>query len=151
MRTLPHVTALLLAGCVSLPPNHLDASLRTVDESQRRMVAAGDAAGLEQLAHPGLQINAPTGRVLGREQFLSMMRGGQIKAEQFDRVAETVTVTGRNGVVMGRETFTPPTAASDLGRTYGVVPLQRRYTNVYLLEDGRWRWLARHANVAPRL
>mgnify|MGYP003337286040 CR=1 FL=1 len=32
----------------------------------------------------------------------------------------------------------------------GAVPLDRRYTNVYRREGGRWRWFARHANVVMR-
>ena len=51
-------------------------------------------------------------------------------------------------MVIGREVFTP-TAQSELGRLYGAVPLQRRYTNVYVWQDGRWYWLARQAAVVP--
>ena len=50
---------------------------------------------------------------------------------------------------MGREPFTPK-PASELGRTYGPKPLQRRYTNVYVWEHGRWKWLARQMKIAPR-
>jgi len=150
MRCLAIATVLLLAGCVSVPSQEdAEGTLRSVDEQQRQMVAAANVAGLERLAHPNLRINAPTGRVLTRDQFLSMMRSGQIGAEQFDRIAEVVIITGDQAVVMGRETFTP-TAQSELGRTYGAVPLQRRYTNVYVREAGRWRWVARHANVVQQ-
>src|SRR5687767_144485 len=116
------------------------------DERQRAMVAASDVAGLERLAHANLRINAPGGRVLTREQFLTNMRSGEIAAESFERVAEDVSVSGNVAVVMGRETFTPA-PASELGRTYGSRPLQRRYTNIYVWQQGRWSWLARHANV----
>jgi hypothetical protein len=112
------------------------------------MVATADVDGLAKLAHPNLRINAPTNRVLTREQFLAMMRNGQIGAEGFERTAESVTVTGKIGVVMGFEVFTP-TAASELGKAYGVRPLKRRYTNIYVKENGKWQWLARHANVIP--
>ena len=77
-----------------------------------------------------------------------MMRNGQIGAEEFERTVESVEVSSNVGVVMGRETFTP-TAQSELGRAYGAVPLKRRYTNVYVREQGTWRWFARHANVVP--
>jgi len=30
---------------------------------------------------------------------------------------------------------------------FGAKPLQRRYTNVYVWQRGRWLWLARQANV----
>jgi len=125
-----------------------EAALARIDLEQKAMVARGDAAGLAALSAPGLTINAPTGRVLTREQFLAMMRNGQIGAETFERRVESVRIAGDVGVVMGNEVFTP-TAESELGRTYGAVPLKRRYTNIYVRDHGAWRWFARHANVVP--
>jgi hypothetical protein len=52
----------------------------------------------------------------------------------------------RNEQAYFAKIFTPA-AASELGRTSGARPLQRRYTNIYVWEDGHWFWLARHANV----
>ena len=126
-------------------------TILAVDESQRAMVAAADVRGLDRLAHPNLRINSPGGRVLTRAQFLANMRTGEIAAEAFERTPEDVTISGNTAVVMGREVFTP-SARSELGRLYGAKPLQRRYINVYILQKGRWRWLARQANVvvAPR-
>lgn len=120
--------------------------MRAVDERQRMMVAASDIAGLTGLAHPNLRINAPGNRVLTREQFLTNISTGEIAAEQFERMPEEIMISGDVAVVMGREVFTPA-PASELGRTYGAVALQRRYTNVYVREKGSWLWLARHANV----
>ncbi|MBY9064361.1 nuclear transport factor 2 family protein [Sphingomonas yunnanensis] len=131
------------------PLKAAEAALAALDMQQKGMVARADVGALDALSAPGLTINAPTGRVLTRAQFLAMMRDGRIGAEDFDRTIESVTVDGDLGVVMGREVFTP-TPQSELGRTYGAVPLDRRYTNVYRREGGRWRWFARHANVVAK-
>lgn len=129
--------------------NRDEAALVRLDTDQKGMVSRADIKALEALSAPGLMINAPTGRVLSREQFLAMMRDGRIGAENFERTIESVQVSGDVGVVMGREVFTP-TPQSELGRTYGAVPLKRRYTNVYQREHGHWLWLARHANVVAK-
>ena len=123
-----------------------EASLAAMDAKQKDMVAKADINALTALAAPDLTINAPTNRVLTREQFLAMMKSGKIGAEAFERTVESVIISGDVGVVMGSEVFTP-TAESELGRTYGRHPLKRRYTNVYQLDHGQWKWLARHANV----
>jgi ketosteroid isomerase-like protein len=147
--------ALLLTGLSSVslarspPRTAAEVALTRLDMQQKAMVARADVDALAALSAPDLTINAPTGRVLTRAQFLAMMRDGRIGAEDFDRTIESVTVSGDTGVVMGREVFTP-TPQSELGRTYGAVPLDRRYTNVYRRERGKWRWLARHANVVMR-
>jgi len=142
------VPLFLAAGCVAVPTNQGRASVLAVDEQQRAMVAAADVSGLTRLAHPNLRINAPGGRVLSREQFLANMRSGEIAAEGFERTAEDVSISGNIAVVMGREIFTP-VASSELGRKFGAKPLQRRYTNVYVWQRGRWLWLARQASLLP--
>jgi hypothetical protein len=101
---------------------------------------------MDEIAHRNLRINAPTNQVLTREQLLRMMASGDVAAEDFVRVPETVTISGSLGVVMGHESFTP-TANSASGRMFGARPLKRRYTNVYLFAGGRWQFIARHANV----
>ena len=123
-----------------------EAALAALDLRQKDMVAKADVDGLAALSASDLTINAPTDRVLTREQVLAMMRNGQIGAEDFERTVESVSVSGDVGVVMGSEVFTP-TAQSELGCTYGAVPLKRRYTNIYVRTGGTWRWFARHANV----
>ena len=139
---------LVMAGCTTIQSIGTRATVLEVDDQQRAMVAASDVAGLDRLAHPNLRINAPGGRVLTREQFLANMRSGEIAAEGFERTAEDVSISGNVAVVMGRETFTPM-ATSELGRSYGAKPLQRRYTNIYVWHKDRWLWLARQANILP--
>ncbi|MBV8972930.1 MAG: nuclear transport factor 2 family protein [Sphingomonadaceae bacterium] len=152
MRWMIAAAALLPVAAVpqTPPPTSVEAELTTLDARQKEMVARADVSALAALAAPTLTINAPINRVLRRDQFLDMMRSGQIGAEAFTRTVESVTVTGDVGIVMGSEVFTP-TATSELGRTYGARPLQRRYTNVYVRTDSGWKWLARHANVVDRL
>ena len=125
-----------------------EARLAALDARQKEMVAKADADGLAAIAAPDLKINAPTNRILSHDQFLAMMRSGQISAEAFERTVEGVSIHGDVGVVMGSEVFTP-TAESELGKTYGARPLKRRYTNLYVFDHGEWKWLARHANVVP--
>ena len=149
---LAAIIGVAIATTAQAKPSADETAIRKLDEEQRRLVAAADAIGLQGIAHPRLRINAPGNRVLTREQFLENVRTGVIAAEGFDRTAEDLTITDDVAVIMGRETFTPA-LGSELARTYGVVPLSRRYTNVYVRERGRWFWLARHANVvvAPPL
>ncbi len=142
------VVALLLAACATVPMVGSRATVLAVDDQQRAMVAASDVASLARLAHPNLRINAPGGRVLTREQFLANMHNGEIAAEGFERTAEDVTLSGNIAVVMGHEIFTP-SASSELGRNFGAKALKRRYTNIYVWEQSRWLWLARHANLLP--
>ena len=125
-----------------------EASLRQVDEHQRSLIAARDAAGMQALADPDLHINAPTNKVLTGQQLVGMMKSGAVAGEEFVRVPESVTISGDVGIVMGHERFTA-TPGSESGKMFGARSLDRRYTNIYRWKDGQWRFLARHANVIP--
>lgn len=142
------VAGAFLGSCVTTmsPVNADEASLRAVDERQRQIISGRDVLGMTEIAHPNLRINAPTNEVLTREQLLAMMETGDVAAENFVRVPEAVTISGNTGIVLGHETLTP-TADSASGRMFGVRPLTRRYTNIYVFEAGRWQFVGRHANV----
>jgi hypothetical protein len=125
-----------------------EVALLAVDARQRDAVATVDLKAIAGLSHPNLRVNAPNNRILTREDLVSMVGSGEIRNEVFERTPEGVTITGDVGVVMGREVVYPG-AGSEQARLYGRKTLNRRYTNVYLREDGVWRHLARHANIVP--
>ncbi len=139
---------ILTTTAAAAQPSTDEAELRRIDDRQRQIIEAADVAAMRALAHPNLRVNAPTGRVLTHDQLLAMMGSGAIAAENFTRTPESVVVTGDIGVVMGRETVTP-TKGSASGRMFGARILSRRYTNVYIRTPEGWKFLARHANVAP--
>lgn len=123
-----------------------EAELLAVDDQERQMVLTDNAEAMEKLAHPALHINAPTNEVLDRAEFLRRLKGKIIAFENLRRIPEQVFINGDVGIIMGREEVLP-TPASESGQLYGARPLVRRYTNIYLRQGGRWRFLARHANV----
>lgn len=134
-------------GAAAEPAKTPEQQLLELDDQQRQMILTGDAAGMRKLAHPNLHINAPTNEVLRREEFLRRLEERVIAFENHRRVPEQVYITGNIGIVMGREEVLP-TATSESGKLFGQRELSRRYTNVYIMENGKWLFLARHANVA---
>jgi hypothetical protein len=154
LRPAAFVLALLLADVAGArsdgsPPASEERAVLETDARQRDAVASVDLAGIREIAHPNLRVNAPNNRILTREDLVRMVESGEIRNEVFERVPETVTVTGDVAVVMGRETVLPG-ENSEQARMYGAGRrLERRYTNVYLRTDGVWKHLARHANIVP--
>jgi hypothetical protein len=121
-------------------------SLLAADARQLSAVAAADASAIDSISHPNLRVNAPNNRIVARQDFVQAVGGGQIRNEVAERTPESVTITGDIGVVMGRE-LSLLAAGSEHAVRYGTTKLKRRYTNVYLRENGAWRLLARHANI----
>ena len=116
------------------------------DAKQRLAVASVDVKTIGEISHPHLRVNAPSNRILARDDLMRMVASGEIRNEIFERTPEDVVITGDVGVVMGHEVVFPG-AASEQARMYGRKALSRRYTNVYIRSGGTWRHLARHANV----
>jgi ketosteroid isomerase-like protein len=137
-------------GLAAIPaPADQSADERAVlaaDSEQRRAVASVDVAAIEKISDPHLRVNAPSNRILSREDLMRMVASGEIRNEIFERVPEQVVITGDVGIVMGHEVVFPG-AGSEQARMYGRRTLNRRYTNVYIRSGGVWRHLARHANI----
>ena len=105
---------------------------------QARLVQAGDAEGLTALLHPAYAVHAANGRLYGLDQTLTLVRNGLLAREKFQRTQQAVTISGSTGIVIGLDTLETPPPLAERGER------NRRYTNVYILENGRWRLLARH-------
>lgn len=121
-------------------------NLREADALQMQIIVDGDAKAQQEFMHPDYMVNAPANRVMRKEQLVALLANGQMASENFLRVIEATSITGNVGIVMGRETVTPA-ADSTLGRQFGNRALERRFTNIFLWENGKWRFLARQATV----
>jgi hypothetical protein len=60
----------------------------------------------------------------------------------FVREVERVLIHGNTIIVMGRETVVPKGASPDAGQI-----INRRFTNIWMRQNGKWLLTARHANV----
>lgn len=141
--------AILLAAALITPVHAQDeATLRAADQEQRRLVFEGDPAALDKILHPNMVINGPNGRIVTREMFLESVRTGAIAKERFERNPEAVKITGSVGVLAGHEIVVAAPGSRDFA-IHGKTPFQRRYTNIFLFDGGRWLFLARQASVVP--
>ena len=121
-------------------------SLRAADAEQMRIIVQADAEKQRAFMHPNYMINGPSNRVMRKEVLVNMLAQGKMASDHFERSIEGIAITGNVGVVMGREVVRP-VSTSQLGQLHGTKTLDRRFTNVFLFEDGEWRFLARQATI----
>jgi len=146
---LPMVSSVLAAQATpaqSIARTVDERAVLAADARQRDAVASVDLSALRAISHRNLRVNAPSNRIISREDLVRMVGSGKIRNEVFERVPESVVVTGNIGVVMGSEVVFPG-AASEQARMYGRSTLNRRYTNIFLRDGSKWLHLARHANI----
>ena len=123
-----------------------DAALREqikkLDLAHADAIFKGDAAALDSLMDDNITVNHPTNRIVNeKKELLALIRQGVIRYTSFERYPEKFLFYNNMVVVMGNETVVPASDAPNAGKT-----LQRRYTNIWMKRDGRWRLTVRHAN-----
>ena len=123
-----------------------EASLRAADAEEVRIISEGDVRAEREFMHPNYIVNSPANRIVRKEELIKLLAAGTIANDGIERTIEATAITGNVGIVMGRETIKPK-STSELGHLHTKTTLERRFTNVFLFESGRWRFLARQSTV----
>lgn len=146
LRSLALSAAVILAGSEAIAAGPDEPSLRAADAEQMRIIVDEDANAQQAFMHDNYIINGPSNQVLRKPQLLQMLSQGAMASDTFQRTIEAVQITDNVGIVMGRETVAP-SPGSQLAKLHGPDVLQRRFTNVFYFDDGKWRFLARQATL----
>lgn len=121
----------------------LEQEIRRLDLAHADAILRRDTEALKNLIAEDAVTNHPTNKIVKeREGIFEMIRTGVINYSSFERVPETFLFYKNMVVVMGHETITPTGNAPGAGKT-----IQRRYTNVWMKQKGKWLLAVRHANI----
>jgi hypothetical protein len=133
----------------NFPVERNETGLRAADHAQLLAARTRDADALDWMMHAKFAVSSPEGEIWPRQKVLAMWRNRGIGHDHFERTVENVILVKNVGVVSGHELVQPSTdSVAGQRRHDGGQSVRRRYTNVWLWDDGRWWFLARHANEA---
>jgi len=138
---------LLVPGLAAQNDNDLlREEIRKLDMAHAAAIFNGDAEALDSLMDDDVTVNHPTNRIVKeKKELLDLIRQGIIRYTSFERYPETFLFFKDMVIVMGSEIVVPARGAPNAGKS-----LKRRYTNVWMNQDGKWRLTVRHANnVCP--
>ncbi|MGI8732193.1 MAG: nuclear transport factor 2 family protein [Pyrinomonadaceae bacterium] len=93
---------------------------------------------LDKLWTKDFRVNNPFNEIDKADRI----RTGVVTYSSFVREPEAILVRGETVIVMGRETVVPKGNSPDAGKT-----INRRYTNIWMKREEKWRLVARHASV----
>jgi hypothetical protein len=134
---------LFLTGYISAQNGETETIIRGLEQQEVQAVLAKDTAVLLTLWDKNYTVNAPDNKInfpgtstLDRP-VLQRERSG------FTRETEFVMIKGNMAICMGSETVVVP--GGDPTNAQQMV--KRRYTNIWELQQGKWKLAARHANV----
>lgn len=116
----------------------IEQEVRKLDLAHADAVLRGDQVALDKLWTEDFKVNNPFNEIDKADRI----RSGAVTYSLFVREPESILVHGETVIVMGRETVIPKGNSPDAGKT-----INRRYTNIWMKRDGKWRLVARHASV----
>jgi uncharacterized protein DUF4440 len=116
--------------------------IRALEEAGRVAFLAGDTTTLDGMWDDDLLVNSPLNIINDKARVLELLKTGRIRHTFDDVVIERVERYDNVVVVMGRDTVDGP--------PHGAI-MERRFTNIWQLQDGEWKMIARHAQIVRQV
>lgn len=116
--------------------------IRKLEDEQREAFQNKDTAVLFKLFSPNFVVNAPTNRITTLKELMQLMKQGAVDMEKFERITERVTFINDIAIAMGNETLHPTGKMPNAGKT-----VKRRYTNIWMKNEGSWQLVARQSTI----
>ena len=121
-----------------------DDALRAASAGEVNDFLTVDGVGLDRLWADSFVVTNPLNHLVTKPQVLEMVKSGMLRFSAYQRTIEYLRTYGDIAVVAGAETVTWAGKMPLAGKTSHL-----RYTAVWRQEGGRWREVARHANIVP--
>ena len=120
----------------------IENKIREIEKERIAAILKKDTAKLSHIWGVEYFANRPAGFISPRNKVLELILKDTLSLESYKSEIEQIIV--RNGFVitMGSEIVMPTGNNPNAGKL-----LNRRFTHVWSNEDGRWRLIARHANI----
>jgi hypothetical protein len=118
-------------------------AIEAIDDQEPVGVLKGDEAAQTHLWADDFTVNAPNNRIMGKAQILELMKQHTgLQYSSFERHREATVIRRDCAVTMGYEIVVPKGNVPNSGKT-----INRRYSNTYYLQSGRWSLIARQATI----
>jgi hypothetical protein len=122
-----------------------EAEIRALEQTGAKAILSGDTSTLKQLWAPEFLVNTPRSEVTGtRDSILLIQKAGRIDYSTYEKVIERMQFQENIVITMGHETIVSKNdvPGAKAGQTY-----KRRFTNIWMMKNGKWQQIARHASV----
>lgn len=130
------------AFCIYAQNTQVETAIRKLEETEHKAMLARDTGTLLKIWASDFIVNTPANRItLSRQELFDLVTTGIFNYTSFTREIEQVFIKGDMAITMGSEAVVPVGDNSKAGPT-----IKRRYTNIWMKQNGVWRLTARHAN-----
>jgi hypothetical protein len=121
--------------------NHkLEKEIRKLEQAQVDALLRNDLAAMKANWAKDYVVNNPFNEAVDASK--GPIQAGTLTYSSFVRGVERVLIRGNTVIVMGHETVVPKGTSPDAGKT-----INRRFTDVWMKQNGKWLMTARQASV----
>jgi hypothetical protein len=133
---------LLLVSNLLFAQQNPETEIRSLEELEGQSWVKKDTTTLFQLFSPQLVVNTPLNRCATLQAIKQLTRLGKIDISYSKKLIEKITFINDMAVVMGQDIVKPQGGMVNAGKT-----VTRRYTDVWVKTDGKWRLTVRQATI----
>ena len=135
-------TAMPFASTQSGFHENMETQVRRASGEEVHAFLNKDDTALRQLWSDDLIVTNPLNRLATKTQVLDMIKAGFLLINSYDRTIEYLRIVGDLAIVAGSENVTWGGTMPMAGKSEHL-----RFTAVWMMQDGQWREVARHANI----
>lgn len=137
------VVALFLVGTMTqAQPSTAADAVKAADAARFKAQTTNDFTALGQLLADDLVYTHSSAAVDGKASFIESMRSGTVKYESIESRDVQVRVYGTTAIINGAGRFRVTARGEKLDN-------QLRYTDVWVLKDGRWQMVSWQSTKIP--
>jgi uncharacterized protein DUF4440 len=122
--------------------HNVEAQIRRVNAHEVAGLLRNDVGALDRLWSDDFVVTNPLNKFVNKQEVLRLINSGILAFASYERRIEYVRLYGNLAVVAGSETVIWAGKMPDAGKTSLL-----RFTGIWMSENGRWRQVARHANL----
>jgi ketosteroid isomerase-like protein len=116
----------------------IEEEVKKLDSLHAAAVLSGDLKEMDKYWTEDFMVTNPFNEI----DKANRIRTGAVTYASLQRICEAVQIHENTAILMGKEIVVPKGNSPDAGKT-----INRRYTNIWMKIEGRWRLVARHASV----
>lgn len=133
------------AAKASSKDQRAEAEVRRLNTAEVQAFLHNDPKAMAAIWSDDFVVTNPLNKFVTKQQVLGMVESGFLVITAYDRQIEYLRVYGDTVIVAGSETVTWGGRMPNAGKMEHL-----RFTGIWMKQAGRWREVARHANIVPQ-
>ena len=129
----------IIATNVAVGQSSDETEIKQLEKHWTELLNKGDTTSLLKIWSENYVVNNPNGKIVTPKEIIALMKSGH-KFPAVERIIEKITFNQDIAIVMGKELQQPVNMTTNHDEW-----IPRRFTNVWIKTEGKWKLAARQS------